>query len=259
MSDENGYSAVEDAPDSEDDEDDHVLRAEEEHMGTYRQQTAAHSSPRPSHQSGDSFQTLDHGPPADDGSEDADEEDAMDDDHEVDSSELGDNLVSSGESAAPLVLTDEAFAQSADRHAHYPVPDTDTEFTTDDDRYSTLFPDIFFPQDSLDPGFRREVEQSDRDADSYSSDWQSLVSYDDFSFLPFGIRDDGNQQDSTGVAQSNEDSALQAPGGLYGDNPYNALFAAFPHAADAPADDDDKTLDGYECKFPAICLCCSKS
>lgn len=264
LSDEDGYSAVEDVPDSDDDEDEHVFAAEMEHILSHRQQSTAHSSPRPVHDSDDSDEAVDHGA-IDDGSEDdmADEESVMDEDLEDGSSESGDNVLSSVESVALGMATEERTDQPPARHVRFTgVPDTDSEFETEDD-HDDVFPDIFVPQSTLDPSFRREIEYDDNDADSYSSDtYWDYSGYNDV--VTFGNDDDNEDDNISGLPfdQLHRDIAVQKSEGRSGHEPNNLIDndEPFPATAVAPADDDgdDESSDGYESKLLTSYVCCSR-
>lgn len=266
LSDEDGYSAVEDVPDSDDDEDEHVFAAEMEHILSHQQQRTAHSSPRPAHDSDDSDdsdEAVDHGA-TDDGSEDdmADEESVMEDDLEDGSSESGDNVLSSVESVALGMATEERTDQPPARHVRFTgVPDTDSEFETEDD-HDDVFPDIFVPQSTLDPSFRREIEYDDNDADSYSSDtYWDYSGYNDV--ITFDNDNDNEEDNMRGLPfdQLNGDSALQTSEGRPGHDPNNLIDNDEPISATAvaPADDDDESSDGYESKLLTLCVYCSRT
>ncbi|KAJ3498903.1 hypothetical protein NLG97_g764 [Lecanicillium saksenae] len=175
LSDDDGYSAVEDITDSEDDDEDDVDAVEEEAIRTEEPLT----SPRP---------------PTDDGNQDDDEDDQDDQDDqddddasdqeleiEVDISVDGnlDFEEASQTSWAGIVSdADQDFYNDAsaftsdtavERHVRFDVPSSDSDSTdTEDDDHADLFPDIFVSQNSLDPAFRREIENDPNDGSSDS-------------------------------------------------------------------------------------------
>lgn len=177
LSDDDGYSAVEDITDSEDDDEDDVDAAEEANIRTEATDEPL-TSPRP---------------PTDDGNEEDDEE-ASDQDLEIEvelsvdgNLELDDadeqtswaGIVSDAEDNQLSDFYNDASAFASDtaveRHVHFDVPSSDSDSTdTEDDDHGDLFPDIFVSQNSLDPAFRREIEN---DPDDGSSDSGTFWDY----------------------------------------------------------------------------------
>ncbi|OAQ98669.1 hypothetical protein LLEC1_07616 [Akanthomyces lecanii] len=179
LSDDDGYSAVEDITDSEDDDEDDVDAVEEENIRT-EATTEPLTSPRP---------------PTDDGNEDEEDDDeAYDQDLEIEvdlsvdgNLELDDadeqtswaGIVSDAEDNQLSDFYNDASAFASDtaveRHVHFDVPSSDSDSTdTEDDDHGDLFPDIFVSQNSLDPAFRREIEN---DPDDGSSDSGTFWDY----------------------------------------------------------------------------------
>ncbi|KAJ4156038.1 hypothetical protein LMH87_001252 [Akanthomyces muscarius] len=177
LSDDDGYSAVEDITDSEDDDEDDVDAVEEENIRTEATDEPL-TSPRP---------------PTDDGNEEDDDE-ASDQDVEIEIelsvdgnldlddadeqtswagivSDADDNQLSDFYNDASAFASDTA----VERHVHFDVPSSDSDSTdTEDDDHGDLFPDIFVSQNSLDPAFRREIEN---DPDDGSSDSGTFWDY----------------------------------------------------------------------------------
>ncbi|KAK9424141.1 putative Amidase [Seiridium unicorne] len=160
LSDSDGYSAVGGISDSDEDEED-VIAAEEEHILENDSQAnpSNHGSPWPS--------TEEAGEEGDDEEEDDDlEED--DDEEAVDHTEW-EGFMSEGNDD----LTTDASASNhevVERRVRFAgVPDSDGDTTETDDGVESIFPDIFVDQSSLDPTFRREIENDvDNSSDSGS-------------------------------------------------------------------------------------------
>ena len=183
LSDEGGYSGVDEISESEDDDDEHVYAAEEEHIISHE---VHRGNPR----------SL---PPQQEVEDDADEEDDDDDDEaeepvkaaeEVDEAEEeeddgddaaswdgilsdGEEHVDSSEFAANYHL--DPNVANVERHVRFTgVPDSDSDSTTTDttEDVGGFFPDIFVEQASLDPAFRREIEYDpDESSNSGGSFW----------------------------------------------------------------------------------------
>jgi hypothetical protein len=174
LSDDSGYSGVEDVTDSEDDDEDHVVAAEEEHIITNASRKRS-SPPRPLMHHDD-----------DDDDDDADEESEADEEDEAeaedadpaDDSASWDGILSETEDLAPAApLTSDNLDQLAaaipvERHVRFAgVPDSDSDSTTSEtSEINGFFPDIFVEQSALDPSFRREIENDD-ETSSNGSFW----------------------------------------------------------------------------------------
>lgn len=239
ISDEGGYSAVEDISESEDDDEEHVYAAEEEHIISHE---AHRGQPR----------TL---PPQQDVEDDADEEDddddeaeehvkapeeveqAEDDDDDDDLTDAGswDGILSSGDEAVESQFTDayhlDPNVANVERHVRFTgVPDSDSDSTTTDttEDVGGFFPDIFVEQASLDPAFRREIEY-DPDESSNSGG----------SFWDFGSHDrfEADSDDEAARAQGlDDDTPTPTP------NVSQVPTVASTPAATSPVQE----LDGYE-------------
>ena len=233
LSDDDGYSGVEEVSDSDEDDEEHVFAAEEEHIITNaaRKRTSL-GSPRPL--------------AVEDDDDDADEESEGDDDNDDAESEDGDPADDSAswdgissdhdEPVAPEPLPsdhDVRHAAPIERHVRFAgVPDSDSDSTTSEtsDSINDFFPDIFVEQGALDPAFRREIEDDD-ETSSNGSFW-------DFH---------GGSQDRM-VADSDDE---------FGAGDYDVTPIATPRASQPPTEvstpiavaAEVQDLDGYESEF----------
>lgn len=253
LSDEDGYSAVEDVPDSDDDEDEHVFAAEAEHFRSLKRHNTAHSSPRPIREADNEDQDNEKGANEDSSGDDmTDDGDFMGEDFSPDD---GSSVLasSSTEDATGLdAALGESFDQPPERHVRFTgVPDTDSESDETEDDHDDIFPDIFVPQSALEPSFRREAERDDDDADSYSSD-----TYWDF-FGHHEMNPFGEQDDSHGVSNNQPNSAAFQASFEQGSNIGNDDSGPQPAAEVNPSDDEDASSDGYESELRVISVCVS--
>lgn len=177
LSDEYGYSGVEDISDSEDDDEEDVNAVEEDSI-----LKESLTPPRPA--------------PIPDSSDD--ENDADDDDEEeeveaeVEEVDADDNestswagIVSEPDEdheASDLYGDDGIFAAAAtpERHVHFDVPYSDSDSTATEDDHADIFPDIFVDQHSLDPSFRREIEDDAEDSSGSGGYWDYRGHYEQF-------------------------------------------------------------------------------
>lgn len=176
LSDDDGYSAVEDITDSEDDDEEDVDAVEEENIRVEAIKEPS-TSPRPPTDDGEEQEAEDD--------DDDDQEASSDLEIEVDVSVDGDldaddadeqtswaGIVSDAEENQVSDFYNDASAFTSDaveRHVRFDVPSSDSDSTdTEDDDHGDLFPDIFVSQNSLDPAFRKEIE-NDPDDDSEGS------------------------------------------------------------------------------------------
>ncbi|RYP67239.1 hypothetical protein DL771_007328 [Monosporascus sp. 5C6A] len=229
LSDDGGYSAVEDITDSDEDEED-VVAVEEEHIVSNALHNVVRSSPRPVEE--------------DEEGDDEDEEDDDDDDAE---STSWDGFPSDADEALPAArgLEDPFVSGPEDsvveRRVRFDVPDSsDGESTeTDDDIDHGFFPDIFVDQNSLDPSFRREIEEDLDDDNSSNSGFWDFNGTGDFSI------DDGNSDIEAFImkALEQDDDSTPVATPMIG---HNLLFNADPTPIPSPAIDDDVSLDGYQ-------------
>ncbi|KAI8304717.1 hypothetical protein K4K61_005921 [Colletotrichum sp. SAR11_59] len=163
LSDDDGYSAVEDISDSSDDDDEDVVAAEEEHILHEVLPPSISSSPRPPIVQEEDDEDEDDDD--DDQEEDDDEEEAAAD---VEDSASWDGIMSDVEESA---ASDHQHHRSepVERHVRFDVPSSDSDSTDTEDDHADFFPDIFVDQSSLDPAFRREIENDDENDESENS------------------------------------------------------------------------------------------
>jgi hypothetical protein len=250
LSDDGGYSGVDDVSDSDDDEE-NVFAAEEEHILTNARQPAPPSSPRPTSSDIDGDE--------DEAAADADDDDDSDDnenenEHELESAdEDGDDTSSvswngfaseNDEPAPAQVHTAEPVSTTpVERHVRFAgVPDSESDSDETEEDVDDFFPDIFIAQDSLDSGFRREIEQDDDDDSSVSAtywDYSGAAGApDDSDDDPYGIDEEfPNIFGGSSVNEPNDGT--------------HSKVAELP----LPEDDDDES-DGYMCKLRR-CMTCS--
>jgi hypothetical protein len=217
LSDENGYSGVEDITDSDDDEED-VEAAEEEHILS-DELRAVRSSPRPVEDEDDE----------DDDDEDDDEalgddegEDYEgDDDDDAEETASWDGLLSEPEHVLAEDLADIEIP-TVQRRVRFDVPDSedDDDTETDEDTAYGFFPDLFVDKSQLDPSFRLAVDQnSDDDSDAYwdhygaSNSLGTLVEAgsSDFEALMHVIEEDDSTPVATPMAQNDISTTLSTP------------------------------------------------
>ncbi len=184
LSDDDGYSAVEDITDSEDDDEEDVDAAEEQNILTENHGSNV-ISPRPPSDDEDAQDDANGvgAEAADDDDGDDDDEDDIQIDNDDDASDaevdFDDDdhhswagIASDAEDHQVSDFYQEASAFSSDaaveRHVHFDVLSSDSDSTDTEDDHADLFPDIFVSQNSLDPAFRREIED-DPDDDSSAS------------------------------------------------------------------------------------------
>ncbi|KAK6958425.1 hypothetical protein Daesc_001225 [Daldinia eschscholtzii] len=172
LSDESGYSGVEDISDSDDDDEEGINAAEEEHILSHELHKPNRSSrsPRP----------LDD---EDEQEEDDDDEGEGGDEYEGDDDDADDNAswdgISSEAEADDDVTIDQGYT-STERRVRFDIPEDssdDDSTETDDDIDHGFFPDLFVDKSILDPSFRREIEH---DPDPYDSS-NSEAFWDNYS------------------------------------------------------------------------------
>lgn len=238
LSDDGGYSAVEDITDSDEDEED-VVAVEEEHIRTNARSAVVRSSPRPVDLNED---------------EEGDNEEEDDDDDDAESTSW-DGFPSDTEDVRPSAqgLEDPFVSGPEDsvveRRVRFDVPESsDGDSTeTDDDIDHGFFPDIFVDQNSLDPSFRREIEHDpDDDNSSNSGFW-------DFHGTGEAPLDDPTTDIDAFImkALKEDDDSTPIATPMMG---HDLLSTAEPTPMPSPEmqdddDDDDISLDGYLCEF----------
>lgn len=185
-----GYSGVDDVSDSEDDDEEHVFAAEEEHIISNDRHHALDvlpSSPRPPQwsmftdtQEDDEAADADDDESDDDSSasqrcmqsfsSDVDFEDAADESSNDSESWNGLSLEEDEPTAPADISSREHFAIPVERRVRFAgLPDSESESDETEDDHNDWFPDLFISQQSLDPTFRREIEQDDDEDDNSSA------------------------------------------------------------------------------------------
>ena len=163
LSDEGGYSAVEDISDSSDDDEEDVVAAEEESI--LKEAHIQSPAPRPFTHISDEEEEDEADDEKDD--EDDDDDEPIDDDEDngswagimSDVEDHNDHLFREGSAMDSDVV----------KHVHFVDSGTDSSSTeTDVEPHDDMFPDIFISQTALDPSFRREIE-NDHEGDSDAS------------------------------------------------------------------------------------------
>ncbi|KAH7310564.1 hypothetical protein B0I35DRAFT_439307 [Stachybotrys elegans] len=155
LSDEDGYSAVEDISDSEDNDEEDVNAVEEENI------IQARPTPRPQLFEED-------GDDEDEDDDNADYENAIDDDESVWG---GISSGVDGSQHSDFYEEAAAFTESVERHVRFNVPSSESDSTESEDDHAEMFPDIFVAQNTLDPAFRREIEHDPDDSSGSGTFW----------------------------------------------------------------------------------------
>ncbi|KAF4976874.1 hypothetical protein FZEAL_6516 [Fusarium zealandicum] len=235
LSDEGGYSAVEDISDSSDDDEEDVAAAEEENILEETHVPTPQPAPRPRLilDEEDNDDKDNDGDDDDDEEEDEPEEAGAAVDDEADEDETGSwgGIVSEVEGDLSDYYQD-ANIFGADipieRHVHFDVPSSDSDSTDTEDDHADLFPDIFVSQNALDPAFRREIENDPDESSGSGSFWDYGYQY-------------GEQADSDAeeiIRQlSDDDTLLATP---------MASQVATAASTPTPAFEELQELDGYE-------------
>ncbi|KAH8894222.1 hypothetical protein GQ53DRAFT_91263 [Thozetella sp. PMI_491] len=228
LSDEEGYSAVEEISESDEDDEDHVNAVEEEHIISRAVHKRGASPPRPEQDVGE------------DADEEDDEEEADEEEEEEEDADEGAEESASWEGIVSDLdddTSDQAFHNyleqdvAVERHVRFAgVPDSDSDSTTsetsDNEDHEGLFPDIFVEQSSLDPRFRREIEHDD-DSSGSGTFW-------DFH-NPHGLTA-ADSDDDTFLARGAETTSTATP-----------VASQAPTAVSSPTPAEEaQELDGYE-------------
>lgn len=233
LSDEGGYSGVDDISDSEDDDEEDVNAAEEEHIlsDELQQIIRSSTSPRP-HVNED---------------EDDEEDDDEEDDYEGDNDDADDNAswdgISSEADADDDITIDQGYT-STERRVRFDIPEdsSDGDSTeTDEDVDHGFFPDLFVDKSILDPSFRREIEH---DPDPYDSS-TSEAFWDHYdvgpaTFLGSTIEDATSDiEEFFGIIEDDDSTPVATP------MTNHDLSTAINTPIDS-SDDDEVSLDGYQ-------------
>lgn len=228
LSDDGGYSGVDDVSDSEDNDEEDVEAAEAEHI-IDRALHNKHSvlPPRPvpeSDEDGDDEEDVY------DDEEEEEEAEADDDDDGADDNSSWNGILSDVEDDPALnhdFLPKEP--PVVERHVRFAgVPDSDTDSTTSDvSDHGDFFPDIFVEQTSLDPAFRREIEDDRDDSSNSGSFWDFHEAYETAFNSPGLINN-----------ASDDDTPLATP-----------ATSRLVSEVSTPVPADYQDLDGYESEF----------
>ncbi|KAF4986449.1 hypothetical protein FDECE_15954 [Fusarium decemcellulare] len=228
LSDEGGYSAVEDISDSSDDDEDDVAAAEEENILEETHIPTPQPAPRPR-------TILDEEENEDDNDDDEGDEDDQQEslDADVDEDETGSwgGIVSDVEENPSDFYQDAMFFGSdtpVERHVHFDVPSSDSDSTDTEDDHADLFPDIFVSQTNLDPAFRREIENDPDESSGSGSFW-------DYGYNQYGEVDSDAEEIIRQL--SDDDTPLATPA---------ASLPATAASTPVPTFEELQELDGYE-------------
>ncbi|SPO04063.1 uncharacterized protein DNG_06746 [Cephalotrichum gorgonifer] len=261
LSGDEGYSALEELSGESDDEDDeNVYAAEEEHL---IDEARGHSARSPRPVSDIEDEDDDEDDAAQDADDDGDDEgddddDVVDDDDEDDvyGNDDGDDESKSWNG----IVTEESDTEGdlnsafAAIHSHIPqserhvrfanVPDSDSDSTDTDDDHADMFPDIFVDQAALDPAIRREIDRDPEESSGSGSFWDFQGGYEYSSadsdtdmFLPIvggSFTAPPSDDEATPIATPVALQPSTAPASAVS-SPTKTIFA------DLPVD-----LDGYE-------------
>ncbi|KAG6013760.1 hypothetical protein E4U54_006356 [Claviceps lovelessii] len=221
LSDDGGYSAVEEISDSSDNDEEDVDAVEERDI---LKEIKPSESPRPLHTS--------------DIDDDDDEEPEFDPSRSVAGSDADDSTSWAGiaseaeENQVSDLFQDSALASDAmvERHVRFDVPpsDSDSTDTDDDDDHGDLFPDIFVSQTSLDPAFRREIEHDADESSGSGSFWDYNGHYEQ--------QDDDSDAEEVIRELSDEERPATTP----------KVSQIDPSTTFTPAFEESLELDGYE-------------
>ncbi|UPL03454.1 hypothetical protein LCI18_014388 [Fusarium solani-melongenae] len=223
LSDDGGYSAVEDISDSEDDDEDDVAAAEEENILEEASVPTPQPAPRP--------RTLIEE------EDDDDDDDDEDDDDEQGGADVDDDEGSWGGIPSENEQDLPEFYQEADffgadtpveRHVHFDMSPSESDSTDTEDDHADMFPDIFVDQNALDPGFRREIEHDPDESSGSGSFWDYTYQY--------GDQEDSDAEEIVRHLDGDETPTATPRG-------HHALSAP---TSPTPTFEEPQELDGYE-------------
>lgn len=203
LSGDEGYSALEELSDTDDDDEENVNAAEEEHLIDVARSHRRARSPRPVFEEDQEDVERDGDDDGDDEEdneceeEEHDDDDAYDDDYvedgDVDEKSSWNGIVSESDAAdgrhgTPFsaihrhVAQVERHGSQTERHVRFAnVPDSDSDSTDSDedhDDHEDMFPDIFVEQSSLDPAIRRAIDRDPDDSSGSGSFWDYSGGFD---------------------------------------------------------------------------------
>ncbi|KAK4210197.1 hypothetical protein QBC37DRAFT_37530 [Rhypophila decipiens] len=229
LSDDDGYSGVEDVSESDEDDEERVYAAEEDHIITNALRKQA--PPRPVEESDDADEED-----GDEEDEEDDDDDAEEEDDAADEHASWDGILTDPEDNVveqPASYFDQA--AEVEKHVRFTgVPDSDSESTTTEDDINDFFPDIFVAQNSLDPAFRKEIENDDNSSNS-GSFWDFQSGSQEFYEV---------DSDNERIAQVSEDTTPTVTP-MASHPPTEASTPVVLFHNDSDFDDLDE-LDGYE-------------
>jgi hypothetical protein len=246
LSDDEGYSAVEDISDSEDNDEEDVIAVEEETILLEGLPIPSHA-PRPllDDEEEEEAEVEDEGEDADEEEEEEDEEEDDDDDDDDGDEHLDEDAdnaswagilseVEDGQ-ASDFYHDSNPFASDPiiERHVRFDIPDSDSDSTETEDDHADLFPDIFVSQNSLDPAFRKEIEHDTDESSGSNSFWDYHGHYEE------GGGDDSESEAEEIVRQLSDDETVAA---------VPTPDATIVPENFTPTFEESLELDGYECE-----------
>ncbi|KAH8649954.1 hypothetical protein BX600DRAFT_442045 [Xylariales sp. PMI_506] len=243
LSDSDGYSAVGAISDSDEDDEEDVIAAEEEHLVTNLLHGSTHSSPRPVHEEDDEGDDEDDDAEdeeeEDEDDEEEDDEDDDDDDEVIEDAGSWEGFMSEGHEHESDATTQAVSVGSVERRVRFDVPDSDGDTTEDDEGIEDFFPDIFVDQNSLDPSFRREIEDDDPDNSSDSGSFWDLHGNNESDILYDLTASDADTAAILAAIEDDDSTPVATP------MTSNDLTTAASTPAASP-DADELSLDGYQ-------------
>ncbi|KAI1488223.1 hypothetical protein F5X96DRAFT_680642 [Biscogniauxia mediterranea] len=241
LSDEDGYSGVEDITDSDDDEED-VNAAEEEHILSDELHHAIRSSPRP-HDDDDLEEDDDDEDDADEDDYEGDDDEEEEDDDDDDENGSWAGIISDTDIANHHEHVPEQEDTTAVRRVRFDVPDSsdDDSTETDEDLDGGFFPDLFVDKSTLDPSFRREIESDPFPDDSSISDgvWDPYGPVPQYHEKRIQDIDSDFEALITAIAEEDSTTPLATP------MTHHDLSTAISTPAASP-NNEDVSLDGYQ-------------
>lgn len=240
--DESGYSGVEDVSESDEADPAHVNAAEDRFIRL--DASRKRSPPRPHVPEEDD--DADEEAEADDDSAEEEENDDDDDVAVQDGGEYDnwDGFPSEIDSTTTEQVNNYLIEEDLvlERRVRFTgVPDSDSDSTASDtsENHSDFFPDIFVDQNSLDPGFKRQLEVEDDDSSTSGSYWDLTPGGDLFSDDTW--RNSGhNIQDLASQDFDDTPTATPMASGLVSE-----MSSPTPSI-------EDEELDGYESEFGVL-------
>ncbi|KAI0151709.1 hypothetical protein GGR57DRAFT_170816 [Xylariaceae sp. FL1272] len=258
LSDEGGYTSLDNNTVESDEDEEDVEAAEEEHiLSNERQQ--ARRSPWPTNNDEHEDDNTENG---EDGEEDEaddgdDEDEDQGDDDGTDEEGIPESTSWEGFSPEDLQVDDGGAspllpsAHILKRRVRFDVPDSEDDDTeTDEETAYTngMFPDLFVDKSTLDPTFRREVDQAE-EVDSDSSFWDHYgTTNPTFEDMNFFNGNDVHYEDLEGKILSLFDDDDSTP--VTNPTTQNDMSTALSTPVPSPEkveclEDFDEELDGY--------------